>query len=151
MCAYKLVKVSFNYPRWTFPGKVERYIHQVLREIYLATHQLAFCTMDEWIDMSDQDVRNIELASLCTDKSSSSSPSSEEEEEDTNSPDDPSSPSSLALVREGSSLEGPMPDQPDKARTFSMGGPNSWFPRDEITTRTPPSVAGRRSLAKARL
>lgn len=121
MCAYKLVSVSFNSPRWTFPSKVERYIHQVLREIYLASHQLAFCSVDEWIGLSYQDVRKLELDSLQPSLQGSSS--------------------SSFPTKAVDSTQAPKHD----------AGPNSWSARPEDRTQAADTRPTHRTIIKARL
>ncbi|ELR21651.1 Hypothetical protein ACA1_230260 [Acanthamoeba castellanii str. Neff] len=152
MCAYKLVSVSFNYPRWTFPGRVERYIHQVLREIYLASHQLAFCSMDDWIDLSYQDVRELELASLSP-ASPDATPSS------ATTPPSPPPPPTIDTVDDDNDNGAAPADEPAAAAgsVSAAAGPNSWSAHaDDLPRRSTSSsiIAGRRKqypATKARL
>ncbi|XP_070579315.1 cytoplasmic phosphatidylinositol transfer protein 1-like [Ptychodera flava] len=58
MCSYKLVKVKFEV--WGFQTKVESYTHAAIRDILLLGHRQAFAWIDEWIDMTKEDVRNYE-------------------------------------------------------------------------------------------
>eukprot|EP01114_Cavostelium_apophysatum_P023507 TRINITY_DN8880_c0_g1_i1.p1 TRINITY_DN8880_c0_g1~~TRINITY_DN8880_c0_g1_i1.p1 ORF type:complete len:279 (+),score=36.98 TRINITY_DN8880_c0_g1_i1:52-888(+) len=60
MCAYKLVTVNFNY--WGLRHKVEKLIHEVIRSIYLSTHRQCFCWMDEWYDLSLEQIRAMETS-----------------------------------------------------------------------------------------
>ncbi|XP_077980541.1 cytoplasmic phosphatidylinositol transfer protein 1-like [Glandiceps talaboti] len=55
MCSYKLVKVKFEV--WGFQTKVEGYTHTAIRDILLLGHRQAFAWIDEWIDMTKDDVR----------------------------------------------------------------------------------------------
>lgn len=58
MCSYKLVDASFEV--WGFQTRVEDYIHRCIRDVLLLGHRQAFTWLDEWIDMSLQDVREYE-------------------------------------------------------------------------------------------
>ncbi|EGG23587.1 phosphatidylinositol transfer protein [Cavenderia fasciculata] len=59
MTCYKLAKVNFNY--WGFQKRIESFIHKVgIHDVMLKAHRALFCWMDEWIDLSMQDIREIE-------------------------------------------------------------------------------------------
>ncbi|XP_063700959.1 cytoplasmic phosphatidylinositol transfer protein 1 [Culicoides brevitarsis] len=58
MCSYKLVHVAFEV--WGLQTKVESYIHSCIREILLLGHRQAFTWIDEWYNMSLEDVREYE-------------------------------------------------------------------------------------------
>lgn len=58
MCSYKVVHATFGV--WGFQTRVEAYIHSCIREVLLLGHRQAFAWIDEWIDMSMQDVRDYE-------------------------------------------------------------------------------------------
>uniref|UniRef100_A0A1A9WC73 Phosphatidylinositol transfer protein N-terminal domain-containing protein n=1 Tax=Glossina brevipalpis TaxID=37001 RepID=A0A1A9WC73_9MUSC len=58
MCSYKLVDVSFEV--WGLQTKVEEFIHRSIRDILLLGHRQAFAWIDEWHDMSLDDVRMYE-------------------------------------------------------------------------------------------
>ncbi|KAK5926751.1 hypothetical protein CgunFtcFv8_022298 [Champsocephalus gunnari] len=58
MCSYKLVTVKFEV--WGLQTRVEQYVHKVVRDVLLLGHRQAFAWVDEWIDMSLDDVRNYE-------------------------------------------------------------------------------------------
>lgn len=58
MCSYKLVHASFEV--WGLQTKVESYIHSCIREILLLGHRQAFAWIDEWFNMSLDDVREYE-------------------------------------------------------------------------------------------
>lgn len=58
MCSYKVVHASFEV--WGFQTRVEDFIHRCIRDILLLGHRQAFTWIDEWIDMSMQDVRDYE-------------------------------------------------------------------------------------------
>ncbi|XP_066255430.1 cytoplasmic phosphatidylinositol transfer protein 1 [Euwallacea similis] len=59
MCSYKLVNAYFEV--FGLQTKVEEYIQSCIREILLLGHRQAFAWMDEWIDMSMDDVRKYEI------------------------------------------------------------------------------------------
>jgi len=59
MTIYKIAKVEFKV--WGFQTKVESYLQKAMvRDIILLGHRQAFCWMDEWIDMSIEDIRAYE-------------------------------------------------------------------------------------------
>lgn len=58
MCSYKLVNASFEV--WGFQTRVEDYIQRCIREVLLLGHRQAFAWIDEWVDMTIEDVRNYE-------------------------------------------------------------------------------------------
>lgn len=58
MCSYKVVHASFEV--WGLQGRVEDFIHRCIRDVLLLGHRQAFTWIDEWIDMSIQDVREYE-------------------------------------------------------------------------------------------
>nr|XP_061778850.1 cytoplasmic phosphatidylinositol transfer protein 1-like [Nerophis lumbriciformis] len=58
MCSYKLVTVKFEV--WGLQTRVEQFVHKVIRDILLLGHRQAFAWVDEWIDMSLDDVRDYE-------------------------------------------------------------------------------------------
>lgn len=58
MCSYKLVKASFEV--WGFQTRVEDYIHRCISDVLLLGHRQAFTWIDEWIDMTIDDVREYE-------------------------------------------------------------------------------------------
>ncbi|XP_066515384.1 cytoplasmic phosphatidylinositol transfer protein 1-like [Hoplias malabaricus] len=58
MCSYKLVTVKFEV--WGLQTRVEQFVHKVVRDILLLGHRQAFAWVDEWIDMSLEDVRQYE-------------------------------------------------------------------------------------------
>ncbi|OXB57446.1 hypothetical protein ASZ78_010161 [Callipepla squamata] len=59
MCAYKLCKVEFRY--WGMQSKIEQFIHDVgLRKVMLRAHRQAWCWQDEWIDLTMEDIRQLE-------------------------------------------------------------------------------------------
>jgi len=61
MCCYKLCSVDFRY--WGFQKRVENYVQQVgLRGIFLQGHKQVVSWIDEWIDMSIEDIRKYEDA-----------------------------------------------------------------------------------------
>ncbi|XP_076653470.1 cytoplasmic phosphatidylinositol transfer protein 1 [Halictus rubicundus] len=58
MCSYKLVHASFEV--WGMQTRVEDLIHRCIRDILLLGHRQAFAWIDEWYDMSLEDVREYE-------------------------------------------------------------------------------------------
>lgn len=58
MCSYKLVNAYFEV--FGLQTKVEDYIQSCIREVLLLGHRQAFAWIDEWIDMTLEDVRNYE-------------------------------------------------------------------------------------------
>ncbi|XP_068633220.1 cytoplasmic phosphatidylinositol transfer protein 1 [Battus philenor] len=58
MCCYKCVNVKFEV--WGLQTRVEDYVQAAIREILLLGHRQAFTWMDEWYDMTIDDVRNYE-------------------------------------------------------------------------------------------
>ncbi|XP_043603139.1 cytoplasmic phosphatidylinositol transfer protein 1 isoform X2 [Bombus pyrosoma] len=58
MCSYKLVQVSFE--MWGMQTRVEDFIHRCIRDILLLGHRQAFAWIDEWYDMTLEDVRQYE-------------------------------------------------------------------------------------------
>lgn len=58
MCSYKVVNASFEV--WGFQTRVEDFIQRCIRDVLLLGHRQAFTWIDEWIDMSMDDVREYE-------------------------------------------------------------------------------------------
>ncbi|XP_036395842.1 cytoplasmic phosphatidylinositol transfer protein 1 isoform X2 [Megalops cyprinoides] len=58
MCSYKLVTVKFEV--WGLQTRVEQFVHKVVRDVLLLGHRQAFAWVDEWIDMTLDDVREYE-------------------------------------------------------------------------------------------
>eukprot|EP01120_Amphizonella_sp_Union-15-10_P016258 TRINITY_DN8512_c0_g1_i1.p1 TRINITY_DN8512_c0_g1~~TRINITY_DN8512_c0_g1_i1.p1 ORF type:complete len:281 (-),score=55.74 TRINITY_DN8512_c0_g1_i1:52-837(-) len=58
MCSYKLVSVEFK--AWFIASKVENFIHGFIKQILLLGHRQAFCWIDEWYDLTLDDIRKIE-------------------------------------------------------------------------------------------
>ncbi|KAK1123502.1 hypothetical protein K0M31_008207 [Melipona bicolor] len=58
MCSYKLVQASFEV--WGMQTRVEDFIHRCIRDILLLGHRQAFAWIDEWYDMTLEDVRHYE-------------------------------------------------------------------------------------------
>jgi len=60
MCSYKLCKVEFRY--WGFQTRTEAFIHKAaLRDVFLLGHRQVFCWLDEWLGLTMEDIRKIEL------------------------------------------------------------------------------------------
>ncbi|XP_041978925.1 cytoplasmic phosphatidylinositol transfer protein 1 [Aricia agestis] len=58
MCCYKVVHAKFEV--WGLQTRVEDYVQLAIREILLLGHRQAFTWMDEWFNMTIEDVRNYE-------------------------------------------------------------------------------------------
>ncbi|XP_014367265.2 cytoplasmic phosphatidylinositol transfer protein 1 [Papilio machaon] len=58
MCCYKSVNVKFEV--WGLQTRVEEYVQGAIRDILLLGHRQAFTWMDEWFNMTIEDVRNYE-------------------------------------------------------------------------------------------
>jgi len=58
MCSYKLVLVQFNL--WGFQMKAETFIHGFISETLLLAHRQAVCWIDNWFDMTLDEVRAYE-------------------------------------------------------------------------------------------
>ncbi|XP_063444669.1 cytoplasmic phosphatidylinositol transfer protein 1-like [Mytilus trossulus] len=58
MCSYKAVKVYFE--MWGMQTKVEQFGQRSIRDILVLGHKQAFAWIDEWIDMSMEDLRKYE-------------------------------------------------------------------------------------------
>ncbi|KAG0592999.1 hypothetical protein KC19_1G296900 [Ceratodon purpureus] len=54
MCAYKLVKVEANY--WGVQSRAEKLMINGIRQIVLLTHRNAFCWLDEWFDLTFEEI-----------------------------------------------------------------------------------------------
>jgi len=54
MCAYKLVKVEANY--WGVQNRAEKLMMNGIRQIVLLTHRNAFCWLDEWFDLTFEEI-----------------------------------------------------------------------------------------------
>ena len=59
MCSYKLVSVSFEV--WGLQTRVEDYVHRAIREILLVGHRQAVAWLDQWLNMTEEDVRKYEM------------------------------------------------------------------------------------------
>ncbi|XP_065659402.1 cytoplasmic phosphatidylinositol transfer protein 1 isoform X3 [Hydra vulgaris] len=58
MCSYKLVTVEFNV--WGLAWRVENFVHNAIKDILLLGHRQAFAWIDDWFDMTLDDVRQYE-------------------------------------------------------------------------------------------
>ncbi|XP_060116872.1 cytoplasmic phosphatidylinositol transfer protein 1-like [Heteronotia binoei] len=58
MCSYKLVTVKFEV--WGLQTRVEQFVHKVIRDILLIGHRQAFAWVDEWCEMTMDEVRQYE-------------------------------------------------------------------------------------------
>ncbi|KAL2611906.1 hypothetical protein R1flu_023598 [Riccia fluitans] len=54
MCAYKLVRVEANY--WGVQNRLEKLMLNGVRQIVLLTHRNAFCFIDEWYDLTYEEI-----------------------------------------------------------------------------------------------
>jgi len=59
MCSYKLVEVKFDM-MYLLQARIEEFVHKSIREILLVGHRQAFAWIDDWIDMTLEDVRDYE-------------------------------------------------------------------------------------------
>ncbi|XP_053210293.1 phosphatidylinositol transfer protein alpha isoform-like isoform X2 [Panonychus citri] len=58
MCCYKLVTVEF---KWRgLQNRIESFIHQTERRLFLSLHRQIFCWIDRWYDLTIDDIRAIE-------------------------------------------------------------------------------------------
>ncbi|XP_048467040.1 cytoplasmic phosphatidylinositol transfer protein 1 [Rhincodon typus] len=60
MCSYKLVTVKFEV--WGLQTRVEQFVLKVIRDILMIGHRQAFAWVDEWYDMTMNEVREFERA-----------------------------------------------------------------------------------------
>ncbi|XP_042562288.1 cytoplasmic phosphatidylinositol transfer protein 1-like, partial [Clupea harengus] len=58
MCSYKLVTVKFEV--WGLQTRVEQFVHKMVKDVLLLGHKQAFAWVDEWIDMTMDEVREYE-------------------------------------------------------------------------------------------
>jgi len=58
MCCYKLVTVEFK--MFGLQGKVESFLQNFERNLFLKFHRQVYCWLDEWFGLSMEDVRNYE-------------------------------------------------------------------------------------------
>ncbi|KAK1162789.1 cytoplasmic phosphatidylinositol transfer protein 1-like isoform X1 [Acipenser oxyrinchus oxyrinchus] len=58
MCSYKLVSVKFEV--WGLQTRVEQFVHKVISDILLIGHRQAFAWVDEWCNMTMDEVRRYE-------------------------------------------------------------------------------------------
>jgi len=58
MCCYKLVTVEFK--MWGLQGKVEGFLQNFERNLFLKFHKQVYSWLDEWFGMTMEDVRNYE-------------------------------------------------------------------------------------------
>uniref|UniRef100_A0A7E4V263 Phosphatidylinositol transfer protein n=1 Tax=Panagrellus redivivus TaxID=6233 RepID=A0A7E4V263_PANRE len=58
MCAYKLVTVHFKW--FGFQGIVESFAHKQYPRLFSKFHREVFCWMDNWINLTMEDIRAIE-------------------------------------------------------------------------------------------
>ncbi|XP_013794792.1 protein retinal degeneration B-like isoform X2 [Limulus polyphemus] len=100
MCAYKLCRVEFRY--WGMQSKIEKFIHDVaLRKTMVRAHKQAWVWQDEWVNLTMEDIRQMEKETqelLAKAMSSASGESVGEDNGDTSKPENAlhTSPSSLS-------------------------------------------------------
>ncbi|XP_075977918.1 cytoplasmic phosphatidylinositol transfer protein 1 [Anticarsia gemmatalis] len=108
MCCYKSVSVKFEV--WGLQTKVEDYVQGAIREILLLGHRQAFAWMDDWYNMTIEDVREYEreMQAKTNIKLKSTIETAEESKEDKNSnssvphtPKTPKSPKSTTSTPTG--------------------------------------------------
>jgi hypothetical protein len=60
MCSYKLIKAEFRY--WGLQSRIERLIHDYgLRRVMLRAHRQAWAWQDEWVGLTMEDIRRLEM------------------------------------------------------------------------------------------
>jgi len=64
MCAYKCVRVESQF--WGINNKVEQFTQDILRNVYLKCHRQSFCWIDEWIDLTLEDISKINWEEINT-------------------------------------------------------------------------------------
>lgn len=89
MCSYKLVEASFEV--WGLQGKVENYMHKVVRDVLLVGHVQAVAWLDEWFGMSIEDIREYEKKMQEKANAQLKSEGAGEEEKEEEKKDEPSS------------------------------------------------------------
>lgn len=62
MCSYKVVKVKFEV--FGLQTRVESFTHKSVRDILLLGHRQAFAWIDEWIDLTMDDIREYEASTF---------------------------------------------------------------------------------------
>ncbi|RUS90594.1 hypothetical protein EGW08_001682 [Elysia chlorotica] len=62
MCSYKVVKVKFEV--FGLQTRVEAFTHKSVRDILLLGHRQAFAWIDEWIDLTMDDIREYESSTF---------------------------------------------------------------------------------------
>ena len=55
MCSYKVVSVKFEV--WGLQTRVESFVHSAIRDILLLGHKQAFAWIDDWYDLTMEDLR----------------------------------------------------------------------------------------------
>ncbi|XDV32208.1 hypothetical protein PO909_003080 [Leuciscus waleckii] len=58
MCAYKLVTVKFKW--FGLQNKVESFIHRQEKRLFTNFHRQLFCWIDQWINLTMEDIRRME-------------------------------------------------------------------------------------------
>ena len=58
MCSYKVVTVKFEV--WGLQTRAEAFIHSAIRDVLLLGHKQAFTWIDDWIDLTMDDLRRWE-------------------------------------------------------------------------------------------
>jgi hypothetical protein len=58
MCSCKLINIEFRF--WGLQTSVENFVLGVLRDIFLGGHRQAFCWIDEWFEMTMEQIRAYE-------------------------------------------------------------------------------------------
>jgi len=58
MTCYKLVSIDVKY--FGIQGKLEDYGHRNEKRLFEKFHRGMFCSMDEWINLSMEDIRQLE-------------------------------------------------------------------------------------------
>nr|CAG4645342.1 EOG090X00NX [Lynceus sp. MCZ IZ 141354] len=58
MCSYKSVRASFEV--WGLQSRVEEFTHKCIRDVLMLGHRQATAWLDQWVDMTQDDVRRFE-------------------------------------------------------------------------------------------
>ncbi|XP_073695554.1 phosphatidylinositol transfer protein beta isoform-like [Garra rufa] len=58
MCSYQLLTVKFKW--WGLQNTVESFIHKHEKRIFTNFHRQLFCWIDQWVDLSMEDIRRME-------------------------------------------------------------------------------------------
>ncbi|XP_039753209.1 cytoplasmic phosphatidylinositol transfer protein 1 [Pararge aegeria] len=123
MCCYKVVNAKFEV--WGLQTKVEEYVQVAIREILLLGHRQAFTWMDEWFNMTIEDVRNYEHEMQAKTNIKVKSALEESVNKDDKKPSQPATPKSSQPATPKSSQ--PATPKSPKSPTTPSSESKSWF------------------------